>query len=171
MQSILSIHKNFFFSPLAHETGSYKHHSNYIMIIIYDNTPSKMFQSLPHSPHIKSLVLGGLGIKNEVHTQTTCTSILLQYSDHSFATINNTAQGPHSAWDSLRVTYDSSQGISEVQIRFNTYTGGYVGQVGHNKSTVLYFFLWKGNVNHQLGSGLLCTRQKSISSYESRVYI
>jgi hypothetical protein len=43
-----------------------------------DDTPSKMFQSLPHSPNIKSLVLGRLGINHEVHTRTTYTSILLQ---------------------------------------------------------------------------------------------
>jgi len=29
----------------------------------------------------------------------------------------------HSIWDSLRVTYDSSQAISEVQIRFSGYAG------------------------------------------------
>ena len=28
-----------------------------------------------------------------------------------------------------------------------------MGQVGHSKSRVLYFFLWKRNVNHQLGTG------------------
>jgi hypothetical protein len=56
------------------------------------DTPSKKSQSLPHSPNIKSSVLDGLGIKHEVHTRTTRTNILLQYSDHLFATTSNTAQ-------------------------------------------------------------------------------
>ena len=85
--------------------------------------PSKKSQSIPHSLNIKSLVLDGLGIKYKVHTRKTRTSILLQYSDHLFATTSNTAQGQHSIWDSLRFIFDSSQGISKVQIIFSGNTG------------------------------------------------
>ena len=85
--------------------------------------PSKKSQSIPHSLNIKSLVLDGLGIKYKVHTRKTRTSILLQYSDHLFVTTSNTAQGQHSIWDSLRFIFDSSQGISKVQIIFSGNTG------------------------------------------------
>jgi glycopeptide antibiotics resistance protein len=42
-----------------------------------------------------------------------------------------------------QVTYNSAQGINEVQVIFSECTGGYVGQGIYCTSRKSYFYLWK----------------------------
>ena len=71
----------------------------------------------------------------------------------------------------IKFTYVSSQGMSEVKIRFSGRTGSWVEKRGHGKSSGLYFLVWRRKLKSSIKNGIFCTPQNSISTEQSSLIV